>query len=528
MRNFHLAGRSTVHAQNAMVATSHPLAALTAIDVLRSGGNAVDAAVAACALLGVIEPQSTGIGGDCFALIQPRGEGKIVAYNGSGRAPMAATPEWDLDRNIHAIPLTSAHAVSIPGAVDAWATILRDHGKLGLDTLLQPAIKAAEQGYIVAPRIAFDWKIQCEKLKNGTNAQRYLLPHGKPAVAGDVIHQPELGKTLRAIAKDGRDAFYKGAIAEDMVETLRGIGGLHTLDDFASHTTETTVPIGAIYKGHDVWQCPPNGPGITMLVMLNILARFDLTKFPAMSVERFHLEAEAARVAYMMREQYIGDPGHVDVDVVRILSKECADEHGDSIRMDVLLDLPDVAPPMNPSTVYITVVDKDRNACSFINSIAHSFGSAIVSNKTGILLQNRGGGFRVQPGHPNCIAPGKRPLHTIIPSLVTKNGRAVMPFAVMGGQYQPVGQVHVLTNMLDYGCDVQEAIDMPRGLHYENVYQLEDGVPAAIVEGLKQLGHQTTSVVPPLGGAQAIWIDWDKGTLTGGSDPRKDGCAMGY
>ena len=234
MRNFHLAGRSTVHAQNAMVATSHPLAALTAIEVLRAGGTAADAAVAACALLGVIEPQSTGIGGDCFALIQPRGEGKIVAYNGSGRAPMAATPEWYLERNIHAVPLTSAHAVSIPGAVDAWATILRDHGKLGLDTLLQPAIKAAEEGYIVAPRIAFDWKNQFEKLKNGTNTERYLLPHGKPAVAGDVIHQPELGQTLRAIAKDGRDAFYKGAVAEDMVETLRGIGGLHTLDDFAA------------------------------------------------------------------------------------------------------------------------------------------------------------------------------------------------------------------------------------------------------------------------------------------------------
>jgi gamma-glutamyltranspeptidase/glutathione hydrolase len=183
---------------------------------------------------------------------------------------------------------------------------------------------------------------------------------------------------------------------------------------------------------------------------------------------------------------------------------------------------------MNPSTVYISVVDKDRNACSFINSIAHSFGSAIVSNKTGILLQNRAGGFRVQPGHPNCIAPGKRPLHTIIPSLVTKGGRAVMPFGVMGGQYQPVGQTHVLTNMLDYGCDVQEAIDMPRGLHYEGVYQLEDGVPAAVVEGLKKLGHKTTSVVAPLGGGQAIWIDWDKGTLTGGSDPRKDGCALGY
>jgi gamma-glutamyltranspeptidase/glutathione hydrolase len=528
MRNFHLAGRSTVHAENAMVATSHPLAALTAIEVMRAGGTAADAAVAACALLGVIEPQSTGIGGDCFALIQPKGEGKITAYNGSGRAPQAAEASWYLERNMHSIPLTSAHAVSIPGAIDAWATILRDHGKLGLDTLLQPAIKAAEQGYVVTPRTAFDWKIQFEKLKKGTNTERYLLPHGKAAVAGDVIRQPELGKTLRAIAKDGRDAFYKGAIAEDMVETLRGIGGLHTSDDFASHTTETTAPIGTMYKGLDVWQCPPNGPGITMLVMLNILSRFDLTKFAGLSVERFHLEAEAARIAYMIREQHVGDPAHVKVDVAGILAREFTDEHISKIRMDRLLDLPNVAPPMNPSTVYITVVDKDRNVCSFINSIAHSFGSAIVSNTTGILLQNRAGGFRVRPGHPNCIAPRKRPLHTIIPALVTKAGRAVMPYGVMGGQYQPVGQTHVLTNILDYGCDVQEAIDMPRGLHYEGVYQLEDGVPADIVEGLKKLGHKTTSIVGPLGGGQAIWIDWDKGTLTGGSDPRKDGCALGY
>jgi gamma-glutamyltranspeptidase/glutathione hydrolase len=527
MRNFHLPGRSTVHAQNAMVATSHPLAALTAIEVMRAGGTAADAAVAACALLGVIEPQSTGIGGDCFALIQPKGEGKIVAYNGSGRAPMAATAEWYLEHNIKMIPLTSPHAVTIPGAVDAWTVILRDHGKFGLDSLLQPAIKAAEEGYVVAPRIAFDWKNQFDKLKKGTNTERYLLPHGRPAVAGDVIKQPELGRTLRAIAKDGRDAFYKGSIAEDMVETLRGIGGLHTLEDFAAHTTETTVPIGTMYKGLDVWQCPPNGPGITMLVMLNILSRFDLTKFPAMSVERFHLEAEAARIAYMMREQHIGDPAFVNVDVPGILT-EFAEQYAGKIRMDRLLDLPKVSPPMHPTTVYITVVDKDRNVCSFINSIAHGFGAAIVSNKTGILLQNRGAGFRVQPGHPNCIAPGKRPLHTIIPSLVTKAGRAVMPFGVMGGQYQPVGQVHVLTNMLDYGCDVQEAIDMPRGLHYENIYQLEDGVPADIVEGLKKLGHQTTRVVSPLGGGQAIWIDWEKGTLTGGSDPRKDGCALGY
>src|SRR6516225_4290985 len=327
MRSFHFPGRSTVHAQNAMVATSHPLAALAAIEVLREGGTAADAAVAGSLLLGVIEPQSTGIGGDCFALIQPRGEGKITAFNGSGRAPKAASAEWYLERKITSVPLTSAHAVSIPGAVDAFATVLRDHGKFGLDTLLQPAIKAAEEGYVIAPRIAFDWKNQFEKLKGGTNTVRYLLPHGRPMLPGEVLRQPELGKTLRAIARDGRDAFYKGAIAEDMVETLRSIGGLHTLEDFAEHTTETTAPIGTMYKDLEVWQCPPNGPGITMLLMLNILSRFDLKKYAPLSVERFHLEAEAARIAYMMREQHIGDPAQVDVDVVRILAKDFADEH---------------------------------------------------------------------------------------------------------------------------------------------------------------------------------------------------------
>ena len=527
MRHFHFAGRSTVHSQNAMVATSHPLAAFTAIEVLRAGGTAADAAVAASALLAVIEPQSTGIGGDCFALCQPKGEGKIVAYNGSGRAPKAATAEWYLEHKMAAIPLTSPHSVTIPGAIDAWATIVRDHGKLGLDSLLQPAIKAAEEGYVVAPRIAFDWKNGFEKLKKGVNAERYLLPHGKAPVAGDVIKQPELGQTLRAIAKSGPDAFYKGAIAEDMVETLRAIGGLHTAEDFAAHTTETTTPIGTTYKGLDVWQCPPNGPGITMLVMLNILSHFDLTKFAPVSVERFHLEAEAARVAYMMREQKIGDPAQAKVDVAGIL-KDYADQYVSKIRMDRMLDLPRVSPPMNPSTIYVTVVDQDRNVCSFINSVAHSWASAIVSNKSGILLQNRGAGFRIEPGHPNCIAPRKRPLHTIMPALATKNGRAVMPYGVMGGQYQPVGQTHVLTNVMDYGCDVQEALDMPRGLHYEGLYQLEDSVPAEIVAGLQKIGHQATKVVAPLGGGQAIWIDWEKGTLTGGSDPRKDGCALGY
>ena len=528
MRNFHLAGRSTVHSQNGMAATSHPQATLAAIEVLKAGGNAIDAAVAACALQGVIEPQSTGIGGDCFALIQMKGEGKVHSYNGSGRAPKAATLEWYLENKMHAIPTTGPHAVSIPGSIDAWATILEDHGKLGLDALLQPAIKAAEEGFVVAPRVAFDWKNNLAKLRAGINAPRYLLKNNEAPVAGDVMHQPELGKTLRTIAKQGRDGFYKGYVAEDMVATLRAHGGLHTLEDFAAHATERTTPLTTSYKGHEVYQCPPNGPGITMLVMLNILSHFDLTKDPPMSIERFHLEAEAARIAYLMREQDIGDPAYVGVDVERILSKQFAADWAAKIRMDALVELPDVRPPINPETVYITVVDRDRNVCSFINSVAHSFGSALVSDTTGVVMQNRAAGFRVQRGHPNCIAPGKRPLHTIIPSMTTQNGRAKISFAVMGGQYQPVGQTRVLTNMLDYGMDVQEAIDEPRALHFEGIYQLESGVPADIADGLQKIGHVIGRPVAPWGGAQAIVIDWEKGTLTGGSEPRKDGCALGY
>jgi gamma-glutamyltranspeptidase/glutathione hydrolase len=265
-----------------------------------------------------------------------------------------------------------------------------------------------------------------------------------------------------------------------------------------------------------------------MLVMLNVLSHFDLTQYAPLSVERLHLEAEAGRVGYMMREMHIADPQHVDVDVARILAKEFAAEFAAKIRMDRMLDLPNVWPRPNPSTIYCTVVDKDRNACSFINSIAHPFGSGIMSNKIGVLMQNRGVGFRVEPGHPNCIAPGKRPLHTIIPCMVTKDRRAAMSFGVMGGQYQPVGQSHVLSNMLDFGMDVQEAIDLPRALHYDGIYQLEEGIPESAAEGLRKIGHQVTRVKVPWGGGQAIWIDWERGALVGGSDPRKDGCALGY
>lgn len=528
MRDFHRPGRSTVHTLNAMAATSHPQATLAAIEMLRAGGTAADAAVCAAAVLSVVEPQSTGIGGDCFVLYAPAGSDRVIAYNGSGRAPKAASCAWYLEHGMTAIPLTGPHSVSVPGAIDCWARLLADHGRKGLEAALQAGISCAEEGYVVAPRIAWDWQASLEKLRSGTNTPRFLLPGGVAPKAGDVIRQPELGATLRTIAQKGRDGFYRGAVAEDIVETLRSLGGLHTLDDLAAHDTEVVTPIKTAYRGYDVWQCPPNGPGITALMMLNILQGFDLPRHDPLGVARLHLEAEATRLAFAARETHLGDPRFSKVDVERLLSAPFADEQRGKIRLDRAADLADARPPMHPSTIYLAIVDRDRNVCSLIHSVAYKFGAAIVTPKTGIVLQNRGAGFRVEPGHPNAIAGGKRPLHTIIPGMVTKAGRAVMPFGVMGGQYQPVGQVHVLTNMVDYGMDVQSAIDHPRALHYEGVYQLEAGIPEEVAVGLAKLGHRTVRVEEPHGGGQAIWIDTERGTLTGGSDPRKDGCALGY
>ena len=511
-----------------MAATSHPLATLAAVEVLRGGGTAADAAVTAAALLGVVEPHATGIGGDAFAVYSPGGGDNVIAYNGSGAAPLQASADWYLQRGIKAIPLTGAHSVTIPGAVDLWATLLERHGRRGLDAALQPAVRAAEDGYVVAPRTAWDWARNREKLRNGVNAARYFLVDGEAPAVGTVIRQPALANALRSIAAKGRDGFYVGEIAEDIVTTLREAGGLHALEDLGRHKTEIAAPVSTQYRGHQVWQCPPNSPDVTMLIMLNVLGGYDLSRTTPLGVERMHLQAEAARHAYLARERCVGDPRFAAIDVDRLLSAPFAAAIREKIRLERAAELPPADAPMHPSTVYLCVVDRDRNVCSFVNSLAHGFGAAVVAAKSGILLQNRGAGFRIEPGHPNCIAPGKRPLHTLIAALVTKNGRAVMPFGVMGGQFQPTGQVHALSNMLDYGMDVQRALDLPRGFHYDGVYRLESGVPEATLLGLARLGHTVVRADAPLGGGQAIWIDWDKGTLTGGSDPRKDGCAMGY
>ncbi len=528
MRDFQLPGRSTVHGANGMVATSQTASTLVGIEILRRGGNAVDAAIAASAVQAVVEPHSTGLGGDCFALLAIGGSDEILALNGSGHSPEAATVGAYSDSGIDHIGLTSPHAVTVPGAVDAWIRLLADYGSMPLAKVLEPAIVSAREGYVVHPQSAGSWPKNIEKLKADPSASRIFLPNGRPPVAGEIFRQPELADTLQRIAENGREGFYRGPVAEDLVDHLRSLGGLHTLEDFDSQSCEYVDPIKSSYRGFDVHQCPPNGQGIAVLLMLGILEGYELSGFAPHSVERMHLECEATRLAFHISEQTVSDPRQVEVPVDDLLSPDHIASLRRKVRIDArMTDVPDTA-PMHPETIYLAVVDKDRNAVSFINSICFNFGSGLVGPETGVLLQNRGAAFSLDPEHPNVIAPRKRPRHTILPGMVTKGGRAIMPFGVMGGQFQPVGQVHVLTNVIDYKMDLQEALDNGRGFHFAGILDLERTIPEETANGLAALGHTVKRAEEPLGSGQAIWIDWGLGTLVGGSDPRKDGQALGY
>ncbi len=528
MRDIQLPGRPPAYSVNGMAASSHPLATQAALDILRDGGNAADAAVAACAVQCVVEPMSTGIGGDCFALYVPGGEGEVVGLNGSGWAPAALTSDYLLGEGIDTIGVTSPHAVTVPGAIDAWAMLLADHGTMGLDKVLQHAIGYAEGGWAVTQRVAHDWERNTGKMSATASAKEQYTRDGVTPAAGEVWKLPKLAKTLQTIAAKGRDGFYKGAVAEDMVNYLNSVGGTHSLDDFDEMRAEYVPLISTNYKGYDIHQIPPNGQGITALMMLNILSGFDLTGLDPVGVERLHLETEASRLAYAARDQYVADQRHSNVPVEMMLSAEFADDMRSQIDPKKAMNAPEATGPAYRDTIYLTVVDKDRNTCSFINSLFFGFGTGLVGPESGVVLQNRGCGFRVEPGHPNNVAPRKRPMHTIIPGMCMKDGRVSLSYGVMGGGYQPVGHTHVLTNMIDYGMDPQEALDCPRVFHTEGMLDIERGVAPDVVAGLAALGHKTKTPEMPWGGGQMIGIDWDNGTLSGGSEPRKDGIALGY
>lgn len=533
MRDFHRPGRSPARGSRGMAATSMPVATLAALDVLRAGGNALDAAVAACAVLGVVEPHSTGIGGDCFCLYAPAGSGEVIAMNGSGRAPAAAGIDWFEGQGIAALDPNSAHSVTIPGAVRAWEALLAAHGRKGLDELLQPAIRLAEEGHPVHDRVATDWAAATEKLASDPDSRDRFLFGGAAPRPGFVFRQPELAETLRRIARDGSKGFYEGAVAADMVAKLRARGGLHTEEDFAGAKAEFVTPIRSAWKGHEIVQCPPNGSGLLVLMIAGILEGYAPAEGGAMSAERWHRHIEAARLAYRDRDAFLADPAQVEVPVARLTSPDYLRDLRETIDpRRAMRELPPAGLaavlPAHADTVYLCVVDGEGNACSFINSLFQSFGSGILAPGSGVMLHNRGFGFRLERGHPNCIAPGKRPMHTIIPGMLMKDGRAVMPFGVMGGHYQPMGQTSFLSNVFDYGMDIQEALDAPRLFPWGGKVQAERGVPPATLDILARMGHVPELIDKPHGGGQAIWIDHEAGSLAGASDPRKDGCAIGY
>ena len=532
MRDFHQNGRSPVYAANGMAATSMPIASLTAIEILRAGGNAVDAAVAACAVLAVVEPQSTGLGGDCFCLYAPAGGGKVVAVNGSGHSAAAASIDMIEAAGPAARENVSPHAVTIPGAVSGWQLLLDAHGTKGFDELLQPAIRCAEDGFPVHSRVAWDWSLQVEKLSRAGN--KLFLPGGRAPQEGELFVQTALAGTLRAIAARGADAFYIGPVAADMAATLKSAGGVQTEEDFANGRfgAEFVEPIRLSWRGLDVWQCPPNGPGIVALMILGQLEALGPAPDGPDGVTRHHRHIEAARLAYRDRDAFVADPRRRETPVSRLISPDylaaLARLIDDDSTLPVLPAPGESALTANGDTVTLSVVDRDGNACSLINSIYQTMGSGIVAERSGVLMQNRGLCFSFERGHPNSLSPNARPAHTIMPGMATRDGRPAMCFGVMGEHYQPMGQTWLLTNALEYGMDIQEALEFPRVCPYMGEVEVERRVTPVMRERLSALGHKVTEVVRPLGGGQAIGIDGDRGVLIGGSDPRKDGAALGY
>lgn len=528
MRDFQLPGRSPAVAANGMAATSHPLATLAALDVLRAGGNAVDAAIAACAVQCVVEPQSTGIGGDCFVLLAPAG-GPVRALNGSGWTPQGLSIEALQGAGHDEMPEFSPHSVTVPGALSAWQKLLDAHGTKELGELLQPAIGFAREGFLVAPRVAYDWNRAVDVIAMSEGGRRIYLPGGAAPSVGDRVRLPLLAETLETIARDGSSSFYRGSIGAHLLASLQSWGGRHAVEDFAEFEAEWVEPIGTDYRGTEVFECPPNGQGLTALLMLNMLEALDLASLDPHGPERLHLEAEVTRLAYRDRDRYLGDPRRVSVPVAALLDKAYAGRQARNIDpARAMTNLPPSSLRAHSDTVYLTVVDRDLNAVSFINSLYESFGSGLVCPRTGVLFHNRGRIFSLQPDSANSLAPRKRPLHTIIPGLALRDGRVWASFGVMGGDYQPVGHGRVVTGMIDWGMDPQTALDQPRILAYPSGVHYERGISRRSLEGLAARGHELVERPVPLGSGQVILVDEQRGALIGASDHRRDSLVLGY
>jgi gamma-glutamyltranspeptidase/glutathione hydrolase len=532
--------RSNIVAQNGLVATSQPLAAQAGLDVLKAGGNAVDAAIATVATLCVVEPCSTGIGGDAFALIWMAKERKLYGLNASGPAPQQLTADFVRNQGHTTFPTQGGLAVTVPGSLRGWQLALERFGTLGLDRLLQQPIAYARDGFPVSQRIARSWQRSTEKLSRLPNSKRVWLPNGRSPRAAERFQNPEFAHTLQTIANNGYDAFYKGDIGRQIVAAVAADGGLLTQDDLASYQAEWVEPISVAYRDGFVFhEIPPNGQGLTALLALNIAKGFDLPALGYGSADYYHALIEAIKLAFADAHAFIADPRQADVPIESLLSNSYTQTRRALIQPNIALQPTPGQPQIHGDTVYLTVADGDGNMVSWIQSLYMGFGSGITAGNTGVQLQNRGANFSLEPGHPNEAAPGKRPFHTIIPGFITKNGQAWSSFGVMGGFMQPQGHLQVGVNMIDFGMDPQTALDAPRfqwmkdkqvALETACTELADVAVSDNIRHSLQQRGHQLLPKGSPLhyGGGQVIVRDPESGVFIGGSEPRNDGTAVGW
>lgn len=537
------ATRSEVIGRNGMVAASQPLAAQVGIDILKRGGSAVDAAIAVNAALGLMEPSGAGIGGDLFAIVWDNRAGKLYGLNSSGPAPAALTLAYFQERGIRRMPETGPLPWTVPGCVAGWFALHGKFGRLPMRQVLAPAVRYAEEGFPLSELIASSWKRSVQAFADYENFQKLYAPGGRAPGKGDVFRNPELAATYRLIAAKGRDAFYRGEIARRIVAYSGKVGGFFSREDFAGFAPEWPEPLSVGYRDYDVWELPPNGQGLAVLQMLRMLERFDLKSMGHNSAATLHLMVEAKKLAYEDRARHYADPRFAPRDYSALLTPEYAARRlGLFDPRRASRELPAGDPSLRRGdTVYLTVVDRDFNAVSLIQSNYVGFGSGMVPDGLGFCLQDRGALFNVEdPAHANALAPGKRPFHTIIPGFVTRHGRPVFSFGVMGGDMQPQGHVQVLCNLIDFAMNVQEAGDAPRFHHVGSsepdgsrmtdggTLLLESGVDPEVARELIRLGHRVGRSASEFGGYQGIWIDEERRVLIGASESRKDGCAIGY
>jgi gamma-glutamyltranspeptidase / glutathione hydrolase len=524
-----LGGRSTVYGTKGAVACEHPSAALAGIRVLDAGGTAADACVAMAACMAVLAPMATGMGGDAFLLFYEAETGSVLGANGSGRAPKAATIEKLRERGITEMPERGGLTITVPGAVRLWEDAASSLGVLPLARLLEPAWELAENGYPVSEVFARYWEVGEDLLLKNEAASRALLLDRRAPRPGEVFPQPDLAATLSAVAEGGADAFYNGEIARRMARAAQDAGGYLSEEDLAEHESTWVEPISTDYRGVRVYEIPPPGQGVAALEMLNILEGFDLGDLDPVGADRIHLEVEAKKLAFEDLHTKVGDPDFSEIPTGRLISKEYAETLRERISPDRVSGRV-AEPALGEDTTYLCAVDARGNGCSFINSLYMGFGSGVVAEGTGVCLQNRGNSFRLDPGHPNALEPGKRPMHTIIPGLATSSDTGALwaTFGVMGGPMQPQGHAQLLSNLIDHDMNPQDAVDHPRHFHAGDTLLVEGRVPEHEVERLRSKGHNVevgANYVIPTGGAQLIRL-LESGVRACGSDPRKDGCAL--